>query len=169
MTSAELLLDAFGRVRETVVEAVMGLTPEQLTYRPAPEANSIAWLVWHLARTQDHHIAGATHAEQVWTSGDWAPRFGLPEGSPDTGYGHSSGEVATIVVESSEVLVAYYDAVHERTLRFLEALTDADLPRIVDESWDPPVTLAVRLVSVLSDDLQHAGTAMYVRGIIEAG
>jgi uncharacterized damage-inducible protein DinB len=169
MTSTELLLDAFGRVRETVVEAVMGLTPEQLAYRPAPEANSIAWLVWHLARIQDDHIAGVTGTEQVWTSGDWAPRFGFPAGSRDTGYGHSSGQVAAIKVDSSELLVAYYDAVHERTIRFVTTLTDSDLPRIVDESWDPPVTLAVRVMSVISDDLQHAGAAMYLRGMIEAG
>jgi len=169
MTSAELLLDAFGRVRETVVEAVMGLTPEQLAFRPAPEANSIAWLVWHLARVQDDHVAGVTQAEQVWTSGDWAPRFGLPAGAQDTGYGHNSGQVAAIKVDSGEVLVAYYDAVHERTIRFVTALTDADLPRVVDEYFDPPVTLAVRLISVMSDDLQHAGAAMYLRGMIEAG
>jgi hypothetical protein len=169
MTSAELLLDAFGRVRETVVEAVMGLTPEQLAYRPAPEANSIAWLVWHLARVQDDHVAGVTKAEQVWTSGDWAPRFGFPAGSRDTGYGYSSGQVAAIKVDSGELLVAYYDAVHEQTIRYVTTLTDADLPRIVDEGFDPPVTLAVRLVSVISDDLQHAGSAMYLRGIIEAG
>ena len=169
MTSADLLLDAFGRIRETVVEAVMGLTPEQLAFRPAPEANSIGWLVWHLTRVQDDHIAGVAKTEQVWSSGEWAPKFGLPAGSYDTGYGHSSGQVAAVKVDSAEVLTAYYDAVHERTLRFVTALTDADLPRVVDDAWDPPVTLAVRIISVISDDLQHAGAAMYLRGIIEGG
>ena len=169
MTSADLLLDAFSRIRETVIEAVMGLTPEQLAFRPAPDANSIAWLVWHLTRVQDDHIADAMKAEQVWTSGEWAPKFGLPAGSYDTGYGHSSGQVAAVKVDSAEVLTAYYDAVHARTLRFVTALTDADLPRVVDDSWDPPVTLGVRIISVISDDLQHAGSAMYLRGIIESG
>ena len=46
-------------------------------------------------------------------------------------------------------------------------LTDDDLDRIVDTSWDPPVTLGVRLISVLSDDLQHAGQAAFVRGVLE--
>jgi hypothetical protein len=169
MTSADLLRDAFGRVREIVVEAVMGLTPEQLAFRPSPDANSIAWLVWHLTRIQDDHIADAAKTEQVWTSEKWAPKFGLPAGTTDTGYGHSSGQVAAVQVDSAEVLTAYYDAVHERTLRFVTTLSDADLPRIVDDSWDPPVTLAVRLISVISDDLQHAGAAMYLRGIIESG
>jgi hypothetical protein len=37
---------------------------------------------------------------------------------------------------------------------------------VVDEAYDPPVTLGVRLVSVLSDDLQHVGQAAYARGLI---
>ena len=168
MTSADLLADAFGRVRETVYDAAIGLTPQQLAFRPAPDANSITWLVWHLTRIQDDHVAGAEQTEQVWTSGGWAPRFGLPEGSLDTGYGHNSSQVAAVQVVSAEVLTAYFDAVHEQTMRYVATLTDADLPRVVDDSWDPPVTLGVRLMSVISDDLQHAGQAMYLRGLIEA-
>ena len=167
MTSADLLADAFGRVREAVYAAAIGLTLEQLHYRPAPGANSIAWLVWHLTRVQDDHVAGVAQTEQVWMSGDWAPRFGFPDGSTDTGYGHNSDQVAAVQVKSGEVLTAYFDAVHERTMRFVATLTEADLPRIVDESWDPPVTLAARHVSVIADDLQHAGQAMYLRGIVE--
>jgi uncharacterized damage-inducible protein DinB len=169
MTSANLLADAFSRVRETVSEAVMGLTPEQLAFRPYPEGNSIAWLIWHLTRIQDDHVAGVTQAEQVWQSGEWAPRFGLAPGSMEHGYGHSSEQVAAIKVDSAEVLTAYYDAVHEQTIRYVTALTDADLERIVDRNWDPPVTVAVRLVSVISDDLQHAGQASYLRGMIAYG
>ena len=59
MTSAELLVDAFGRIREVVHQVVDGLTPEQLAFRVGPEANSIAWLVWHLTRIQDDHLADA--------------------------------------------------------------------------------------------------------------
>jgi hypothetical protein len=46
-------------------------------------------------------------------------------------------------------------------------VTDADLDRVVDTNWDPPVTLGVRLVSVISDGLQHAGQAAYVRGVAQ--
>jgi hypothetical protein len=169
MTSASLLADAFGRIRETVYEAVMGLTPQQLSFRPYAEGNSIAWLVWHLTRIQDDHVAGVAQAEQVWQSGGWAPRFGLPADSMEHGYGHTPDQVAVITVDSGEVLTAYYDAVHERTIRFITTLTDADLPQIVDRNWDPPVTMAVRLISVISDDLQHAGQAAYLRGMIEYG
>ena len=167
MTSADLLVDAFSRIRETVHAAVTGLTPEQLAFRVDGGANSIAWLVWHLTRIQDDHIAGVAQTEQVWTSGGWVERFGLPFHPQAHGYGHSSADVAAVRVESAELLIQYYDAVHERTIRFVAGLTDADLPRIVDDYWDPPVTLGVRLVSVISDDLQHAGQAAFLRGVIE--
>ena len=169
MTSASLLTDAFSRVHEAVHAAVISLTPDQLSFRPYPAGNSIAWLIWHLTRIQDDHIAGVAGTGQVWRSGDWAPRFGLPPGSMEHGYGHTPDQVAAITVDSGEVLTAYYDAVHERTIRYVSTLTDADLSRIVDRSWDPPVTLGVRLVSVIDDDIQHAGQAAYLRGMIEYG
>jgi uncharacterized damage-inducible protein DinB len=167
MTSADLLVDAFGRIRESVHEVVTGLTPEQLAFRVDSDANSIAWLVWHLTRIQDDHIAGVAETEQVWTSGGWAERFGLPFHPQAHGYGHSSADVAAVQVESAELLTGYYDAVHERTIRFVKGLTDADFPRVVDDYWDPPVTLGVRLVSIISDDLQHAGQAAFIRGVVE--
>jgi len=114
-TTADLLADAFGRLREIVHEAVDGLTPGQLAFR------------------------------------------------------HGSEAVAAVQVQSGELLAAYYDAVHEKTIRYVRGLSDADLDRVVDKAWDPPVTLAVRLVSVISDDLQHAGQAAYLRGLIERG
>lgn len=167
MTPADLLVDAFGRIRRVVHGAVEGLTPDQLSKRLNEEANSIAWLVWHLTRIQDDHVADVAGTDQVWTSGGWADRFGLSFESSDTGYGHSSDEVAAVRVESGELLIGYHDAVYEQTVGYVERLTDADLERIVDESWDPPVLLGVRLVSVVSDDLQHAGQAAFVRGLVE--
>jgi Protein of unknown function (DUF664) len=164
MTSAELLVDAFGRIREVVHRVVDGLTPDQLAFRVVPGTNSIAWLVWHLTRIQDDHLADAAQVEQVWTAQGWVERFGLPFDPRDTGYGHRADEVAAVRVGSGELLVGYYDAVHQQTTRYVGRLSDADLARIVDRSWDPPVSLGVRLVSVIADDLQHAGQAAFVRG-----
>ena len=94
-------------------------------------------------------------------------RFGLPFHPRDTGYGHRADEVAAVRVESGELLVGYHDAVHQQTTRLVQGLDEADLDRIVDRSWDPPVSLGVRLVSVIADDLQHAGQAAFVRGILQ--
>jgi uncharacterized damage-inducible protein DinB len=165
MTSSELLTDAFGRIREEVHHAVDGLPLASLTFRLDADANSIAWLAWHLTRIQDDHVAGVAGLEQVWTSKGWAEKFGLPFPPLATGYGHDSSEVAAVQADA-ELLTAYHDAVYEQTIRYVRGLSDADLPRVVDDSWDPPVTLGVRLVSVIADDLEHAGQALFIRGIL---
>lgn len=166
MTSSDLLLDAYGRIRGSVHSAVGALGPEQLAHRVEPAANSIAWLVWHLTRVQDDHIADAAGTEQVWTSGRWVDEFALPLERLDTGFGHSSDEVASVRAPA-KLLANYHDAVHERTTQFVRGLGDPDLDEVIDEGWDPPVTLGVRLVSVVGDGMQHAGQAAYVRGILQ--
>jgi Protein of unknown function (DUF664) len=165
----ELLVESFGRIPDLVRAAVEGMDPEDLARRPAPDANPIGWLVWHLVRVQDDHVAEVMGSEQVWTSGGWPERFGLPAGYADTGYGHTPQDVAAVRPENAQALLDYLDAVWERTRGFLLGLKPADLDRVVDERWDPPVTLGVRLVSVVDDDAQHAGQAAYVRGLLERG
>ena len=165
----DLLTEAYDRLPGLVRAAVDGLTPEQLRQAPAPGANPVGWLVWHLTRIEDHHVADLLGAEQLWVSGDWAGRFGLEADPDETGYGHTPERIAAVRPESAEVLVDYHRAVAERTGAYLRGLRPADLDRVVDEAWDPPVTLGVRLVSVLEDDLQHVGQAAYVRGLVERG
>ncbi|NEA33410.1 DinB family protein [Streptomyces sp. SID13031] len=165
MNTSELLLDAFGRIQEAVHEAADGLDDKVLATRPGQTGNSIAWLVWHLSRIQDDHLADAGGYEQVHTADGWHERLGLPFDAADTGYAHTSADVAAVHL-SSEQLLGYYAAVHARSLEYLKGLTDDDLDRVVDKRWDPPVTLGVRLISVLADDLQHAGQAAYVRGLL---
>lgn len=170
-----LLTDAFGRIREIVHDVVSGLTPDELNHRLDGRANSITWLVWHLTRVQDDHVAAVAGSEQVWSAGGWEQRFGLavptgPQaGYRAIGYGHSSADVDAVRVTDPGLLLGYHDAVHEQTVRYLGQLRDADFDRIVDEAWDPPVTLGVRLVSVVADDLQHAGQAAFVRGLVHPG
>jgi hypothetical protein len=166
MRCKDLLTDGFGRVKEEVHAAVEGLAPDRLDSPPQEGANSVSWLVWHLTRIQDDHVADVAGQRQVWLSEGWADRFALGLPARDTGYGHTSREVARVRVGSGELLLGYYDAVHERTLAFVDGLGGKDLDRIVDESWTPAVTLGVRMVSVLADDLQHAGQAAYVRGLL---
>jgi uncharacterized damage-inducible protein DinB len=167
MEVADLLVDAFERVRESVHDAVEGLTEEQLTARLDPDANTIAWLVWHLTRVQDDHVGDVAGVEQVYTAQGWVQRFGLPFDPKAHGYGHSSADVAAVRVGDPALLTGYYDAVHDQTVRYLRGLTGPDLDRVVDEAWDPPVTLGVRLVSVVNDATQHVGQAAFVRGVLE--
>ncbi|HSJ43251.1 MAG TPA: DUF664 domain-containing protein [Euzebyales bacterium] len=167
MNAIGILQDAFERVTGSVHAAVEGLNADDLVWRPDPEANTIGWLIWHLTRIEDDHLADITQRAQVWTTGDWPASFGLPEGTMDHGYGHTSEQVAAVQPESADVLLAYHNAVASAIVDDLATLDAAALDRVIDERWDPPVTVAVRLVSVVNDAMQHTGQAAYVRGLLE--
>lgn len=165
MDVAALLIEIYGRIPPLAQEAVGGLDATELRESPAPGTNSIGWLVWHLTRVQDDHVADILDVDQIWTGGNWAGGFGLAPDPHNTGYGHSPDEVAAVRPQSPDVLIGYLNVVDQRTRSMLEGLSAADLDRIVDTAWDPPVTLGVRLVSVADDGLQHAGQALYLRGL----
>lgn len=162
----QLLTDAFERVHGVLHRAVEGLDVADLVARVDPEANTIGWLAWHIARIQDDNVAGVAGVGQAWTEGGWARRFDLPFDDAAVGYGQSSAEVGAVRVPG-ELLLGYFDDVHARTIAFVAGVSDEDLARVVDEAWEPPVTMAVRLVSVVGDNLQHAGQAAFIRGLLE--
>ncbi|HTZ43055.1 MAG TPA: DinB family protein [Jatrophihabitans sp.] len=167
MTVADVLTESFDRIRQLVTGTLTGLTAEQLAFQPKPGANSVGWLVWHLTRVQDDHLAEVAGTEQVWTAEGWHERLGLALPAGDTGFGHGPEQVAAVRVSDPRLLIGYHDGVHRRTAEFVGGLTEADLGRVVDERWDPPVTLGVRLVSVIGDDLQHVGQAAYLTGLLD--
>jgi len=162
----DILIDAYGRIQDLVHATTEGLGTEALAFRPDPDANSIAWLVWHLTRVQDDHISEIAGQDQAWVTDGWAQRFGMSPDPSDTGYGHTTDQV-TAVRPDDQTLREYHDAVHSRTVAYLGAIDAEELDRIIDDRRDPPVSVGVRLVSVIGDDLQHAGQAAYIRGLIE--
>jgi hypothetical protein len=166
MNSRDVLAYAYGQVHETLQRSLDGLTAEELDTRVGADANPIGWLAWHLLRVQDDHVADVAGSDQVWTARGFAKRFDLPVDDSAIGYGMSAEEVAGVRIADPALLVEYSAAVHARTAEFLAGLDDGDLDRVVDTRWNPPVTLGVRLVSVLGDDLQHLGQIGYVRGLL---
>ncbi len=166
MRTTDFALDALGRVHELIPAAIADLTPEDLRWRPDPGSNPMGWLIWHLLRVEDSHVAGLAIIDQVWASG-WREKFDLPYKPSASGYGMSSEDVSAFTVSDPGVLVEYADAVWQQTREILGSLTDDDYERIVDKNWDPPVTLGVRLVSVINDTTQHIGQVGYVRGLLE--
>ncbi|WP_104134289.1 MULTISPECIES: DinB family protein [unclassified Cryobacterium] len=166
MTPSELLIEEFTRIQGTVRKTLKGASVATLTFRADADTNTIAWLTWHLSRVQDDHLADLAGTAQVYTGQGWVERFDLPFGPTATGYGHTSADVAAVRADA-ELLGGYYDAVHTATVAYLGTLAEADLDRVIDDSWTPAVTVGVRLASVLSDDLQHAGQAAFVRGLAD--
>lgn len=165
MDIAALLTETFDHIAQLVPSTVDGLSDDELAYRPDETANSIGWLIWHLSRVQDDHLAEVADTQQVWAQG-WRERFALDLPDADgVGYGHTSAEVAQVRA-SAELLAGYHAAVAAATTDYVSELGATDLDRIVDRRFDPPVTLGIRLVSVVSDCLQHLGQAAYVRGLL---
>lgn len=167
MDVSGLLIELFGRVHEHVHGIVEGLSVDDLVTVPEDGSNPVGWLVWHLTRIHDMHLGEILEVDQLWVAGDWGPRFGVTSDPWNIGFGHTPADVAAVRPESWHALVDYYDAVEARTLPLLGSLTPADLDRIVDRRFDPPVSMGVRLVSVADDSIQHAGQAAYVKGLLQ--
>jgi hypothetical protein len=160
----EVLRDSFTRIIEHAGDLTDGLTDELSWWRPTPDANSIAWLIWHSARVQDAQLCEIAGVEQVWFRDGWADRFDLDLPRDSHGYGHTAEQVGK-VRPPADLLAGYYHAVHKVTLEFVASVTPEELDRIVDRRWTPPVTASARLVSIIDDCAQHLGQAAYIRGI----
>lgn len=160
----ELLRDAFTRLVEHVESITDGLDDETSSYRPAVNANSIAWLLWHSARIQDAQLAQIAGIDQVWFTGGWVDRFNLDLPRDSHGYGHTADEVGRVKAPA-DLLAGYYRAVHKMTLEYIAGITAGELARIVDTGWNPPVTASARLVSIIDDAAQHLGQAAYIKGM----
>lgn len=164
----ELITDAYEGVLQALEEALDGLTEGDLNQQPHPDCNSMGWLVWHLTRVQDHHITSLMGGEQLWISDGWYARFNRAPDASDTGYHHSSEDVAGFKSPDVETQLDYHRAVLERTKRYIAALPAAELDRKVSEPWFQLLpTVGGGLVCVLDDNLQHAGQVAYLRGLLK--
>ncbi|WP_130014343.1 mycothiol transferase [Serinicoccus sediminis] len=162
----DLLVDGFSRVQEGVGAVLDGLSPDQLRWRPDDAANPVGWLVWHLLRQQDAQLAQLAGLGQAWDQG-WRERLDLPYAPDAMGYGQDAAEVGRFELGDPQLLVGYAGAVHELTRRLVEGLDAQGLERVLDDSYDPPVTVGVRVCSVLEDALKHLGQAEYVKGLAQ--
>jgi len=163
--SKELLLDAYTHITRIVHQAADGLTQGQLAYRPEEGSNSIAWLIWHLTRIQDSHLSRVTQLDEAWLTEGWSDEFGMA-GTTSIGFGDGPEEVAAMRPDG-ELLLAYHDYVSGRVRDYIPTIDADELDRIVDTNYAPHVKAGVRLVSVIQDNMQHAGQARYLRGMID--
>jgi len=167
-TTNDVLLDAFGRVDEGVRGLLSSVPADELNVRPDGHGNPIGWLVWHLLRVQDDHLAEVAERQQVWMADGWFERFGLPFPPKAHGYGFSSEDVDRTTFDGADLLAGYQADVHHMTIELVRSITATRLDDVIDTNWDPPVTVAVRVVSVVEDCLQHLGQANYVAGLLAA-
>ena len=143
--------------------ATDGLTAEQLHYQPNADANSIAWLVWHLSRWRDRVSALISGEPQIWVSGGWAAQFRMP--AEGTGLGDTLEQVTAFRSER-DLLFGYLDAAH--------LATAARVSRITPEQFEQPAEYLPgdfrpawrALAGVCGDSIQHTGQIAYLRGML---
>ena len=167
MQTLDLVRESLSRVHALIPAVLDGLTGEDLLWRADPEANSIGWLVWHLTRIEDDHLAALGHIEQAWTADGWYQRFGLPYVKTVHGFRMTPTEVGMFNTRDARLLSGYAAAVWLQVQSVLDSLTDDDVDRVIDQRYTPPVTIGIRLASVMVETAQHIGQAGYVRGLRE--
>lgn len=166
MNALDVLRDAASRPIDSVAQVLDGLSPDALRALPGGSQNSIAWLVWHAARQADVQLAALTGDDEVWAAG-WAGRLGVERGVGDFGFGDTPEDVAALRVRDADALRAYLVATMDAVSAYVASLTEPDLDAVVDDSYEPPVTRGVRLVSIIEDAAVHLGQAAYARGLLE--
>lgn len=148
--------------------ALEGLDESLLHRQAGPDANTIAWLMWHLTRVQDNHVSAMAGKEHAWISEDWVSRFALGLEPLDRGRGHTPQQVRDLHVPSVQLLMDYYRAVRSATDTFLDGLAEADMNRPVPAvSGDGTVPLHQRIEMAVVDGLQHSGQIAYLRGLFQ--
>ncbi len=162
-----LLAEACTRIHDQVGSITDGIDGKILSFRIDVDANTVAWLIWHLTRAEDAQVASLADQDQAWHADGWADRFALSLDADDTGYGATTAQVGALDDVTIDLLTGYYESTHTRTRAYVDGLTGGELDRVIDDSYDPPVTVGARLVSIIEDCLAHAGQAAYVRGVAE--
>lgn len=162
--ATEALADLARRPLDAAEALRPKLVPELLNAHPHHD-NSIAWLLWHAAREIDAQIADLSGGEPVWTAQGFAGRFDFDRPASSIGYGDGPDEARGVVCDDADLLIEHLRAAVDAQLAYLAGLDDTALDEVIDESWDPPVTRASRLVSVSADAVAHVGQAAYVAGL----
>ena len=174
MELGEFIEQTLEDYRRRVYAAVGPLSEDEINWRPDPESNSIAFLVWHVARVEDRWTnTFARGVEEVWVRQSWHQRFGLPE--KEMGLRFDVDQLSAFPRLSKELLQGYFDAVREETLEFIHGLQPADFDHAPDRSPFPEYpgaverfagfTYALMFRQLIGEEDQHLGQVSYVRGL----
>ena len=165
METSDFILDTLERVQNAVTEAVNGLSHEELTWRPTPEANSIGFLLWHQVRAEDV----LTHdwiqkKPQIWVTEKWYQRLKLPENSQENGWGYTAEQVAAFPVPELKDLLGYAEATRAQTVNYLKVTTADDLEQAIKTPLGE-LTIGQTLAMLMCEIIRHTGQIAYLRGL----
>lgn len=165
----QLLIDTYQRLSQEFENILDGLTLEDLHQRPAPDANTIGWLLWHTARSLDRTVGDVMLGEQLWIRDKWYEKFGRRPDPNETGWGHSFEEVGKFRVPDIKTLRDYQRAVIEVSIKYIKELTEEELDRQCPLSTHPGTMVSAgnRIIGNIGEHFQHVGQAAYIRGLLK--
>ena len=169
MEVKELIRSGLENVQRTVDRTLDGLTHDEVSWHPRPDANSIGLILLHMARSEDSFVNRVIQGKtQVWESGKWFEK--LNKGPDDSGAHYTAEQVAGFAVPDMKELLAYAAAVRQQTLDYLETLTPDMLGReiIMPQMGPvkrPPSSVGRILMMNVTHLSQHAGEISYIRGL----
>jgi len=175
MTLLESLTIDLKRLHEALDKSLAGLTAEQLHAVPAghPKANTIAWNLWHYARTEDNVVRFVLQNRRptVWIEGGYAGKLGLQALHPAAqGTGMSTAEAQALRIGDVPLFADYMKKVWASTEEFVPTLKPADLERIVPMKFvgDMPLVRVLAFVGV-THGFTHFGEVELARTLVGAG
>lgn len=134
MDARDLLLDEHARMHATSVTGEKGtlaertfggLTDEQMRARPREDLNSLAWLMWHIARAEDIFSNIILSGRDQVVDDGWLARLKISR--RDFGIGMTKPEVAELTAKVDvAALRDYRDAVGRRTQEVIRGLGPSD-------------------------------------------
>jgi len=162
----EMLAVGYSGILRTLDYTLKGLTKEDINWQPKPDCNSIGWMVWHPLRFQDMQISEFMGEEQLWIRDGWYKKWGRKADPGESGGGMTPEDLVKFKSPGAQTIMAYAKAVVERSLKYFPKMKKAELDRVLKGGPHKPYpTVGIMLMIILSDSLQHAGQAGYVRGL----
>lgn len=165
METSAFILDMLGHMKQSLTGAVDGLSQEEIEWQPGREANSIGFILWHMARAEDSGIQDWLQQKpQIWTLEKWYQKLNLSENPEDSGYGYTAEQLAAFPVPELKDLLGYSDAVRSRTIDYLQSITPDEFDKVVKTPLGE--FTAGQILSLFMVELtQHIGHIAYLRGL----
>ncbi|MCS7207109.1 MAG: DinB family protein [Dehalococcoidia bacterium] len=164
-TLQAFLAENLANLHRNLIQAVQGLTPAQLHYKPAPHVNHIAFILWHYVRTEDNCVRFVfRRMPTIWMEGGWDKRFGLDSKSQGTGFTPQQAE--QVRLPSVDEFLAYARLVFQETEQFVAGLSDADLERkvLVRPLGEHPLRFFLG-TTFLTHGYGHLGEIWFLKGM----
>ncbi|MCI0545879.1 MAG: DinB family protein [Candidatus Rokubacteria bacterium] len=172
LTAAEFIRAGLRDLHRRLDQAVADLTPDQLHAVPGghPRANTIAFEVWHYARTEDNVVRYVIQGRRptVWMEGKYAERLGLPPVAQGTGM--SAAEAQALRLADPDLFKGYMQQVWASTEELLGGPHAETLEKTVMVRPLGEMRAIEALGQVcLTHGMSHLGEIELIRTLVGAG